>query len=142
MILSLTVGLGANTAIFSLVDAALLKPLAVHQPDSLVILEWTSNGFPPAVTNINGEFRTIAGGRHQGSSVGANVYRRFAREQTVFDALIGVAAYPDPVAFASEGAPADQASLQYVSANFFQGLGRLPAIGRPFRTTARAANRW
>jgi predicted permease len=133
VILSLTVGLGANTAIFSLVDAALLKPLPVHQPDSLVILEWTSDGFPPAVTNINGEFRTIAGGRRQGSSVGASVYRRFAREQTVFDALIGVAAYPDPVAFATDASPADQASLQYVSANFFQGLGRLPAIGRPFQ---------
>ena len=36
VVLSLAVGLGANTAIFSLVDAAILKPLPVTDPDSLV----------------------------------------------------------------------------------------------------------
>ena len=45
MVLSLAVGLGANTAIFSLVDAAILKPLPVGRPDSLVIVAWTNEGF-------------------------------------------------------------------------------------------------
>ena len=38
VVLSLTVGLGANTAIFSLVDAAILRPLPVGDPDALVIV--------------------------------------------------------------------------------------------------------
>ena len=47
VVLSLAIGVGANTAIFSLVDAAILKPLPVKDPDSLVIVEWTNEGFPP-----------------------------------------------------------------------------------------------
>ena len=56
VVLSLAIGLGANAAIFSLVDAAILKPLPVNAPDSLVILEWTNDGFPPEVENHNGEY--------------------------------------------------------------------------------------
>jgi len=133
VVLSLAVGLGANTAIFSLVDAAILKPLPVSNPDSLVIVEWTNEGFPPGSENHNGEYRAISGGRHQGSSVPAHLYRRLAREQTVFEPLMGIAAYPDAVAIAADTFPAQQASLQYVSGNFFQGLGLLPVLGRPFR---------
>ncbi|PYU62724.1 MAG: permease, partial [Acidobacteria bacterium] len=39
----------------------------------------------------------------------------------------------NPVGIAVDALPAEQVSLQYVSDNFFQGLGVLPAIGRPFR---------
>src|SRR5688572_707248 len=53
VILSLAIGIGANTAIFSLVDAALLKPLPVRDAQNLVIYEWEGRGFPPGATNIN-----------------------------------------------------------------------------------------
>jgi hypothetical protein len=132
VVLSLGVGLGANTAIFSLIDAAILRPLPVMDPDSLVIVEWTNDGFPPAVDNINGAYTAIAGGRHQGSSVAASLHRRLAQEQTGFQALIGIAD-PGSVAIAVEASPAEQVSLQYVSGNFFQGVGSLPVVGRPFR---------
>jgi predicted permease len=133
VVLSLAVGLGANTAIFSLVDAALLKPLPVANPNSLRIVEWTNDGFPPGVDNHNGEYTLIAGGRRQGSSIPAFMYRRLAREQKGFDTLIGLGAYPDAVAIAGDRFSAEQVSVQYVSGNFFQGLGAPPAIGRPFR---------
>jgi predicted permease len=132
VILSLTLGLGASTAIFALVDAAILKPLPVADPDKLVILEWTAADFPPGVSNVNGEFRQVEGGRRQGSSIGASLYRRLAREQAGFGAVIGVGAYPDPVALAVEGAPAEQGSIQYVSDNYFQALGVDPLVGRGF----------
>ena len=51
VVLSLTIGVGANTAIFSLVDAAILKPLPVGIRTRCVIVEWTNEGFPPGVTN-------------------------------------------------------------------------------------------
>ena len=133
VVLSLAIGLGANAAIFSLVDAAILKPLPVNAPDSLVILEWTNDGFPPDVENHNGEYIPIAEGRFKGSSIAAHLYRRLAREQTVFESLVGVAAYPDAVAIAVDTRPAEQASLQYVSSNYFQGLRVVPLLGRPFR---------
>jgi len=132
VVLSLTLGLGATTAIFVLVDAAIRKPLPLADPDRLVIFEWSAPDFPPGVSNLNGEFRRLEGGRRQGSSIGASLYRRLASEQTGFAALIGVGAYPDPIALAVEGAPAEQESIQYVSANYFQALGVEPAVGRGF----------
>ena len=132
VVLSLAIGIGANTAIFSLVDAAILRPLPVRDPASLRIIEWTNQGFPPGVENHNGYYRSIGAGRSQGTSVPAFLHRRLAREQTSFDALIGVA-NPDNVVMAVGAAPAEQVSVQYVSSNFFQGLGVLPVVGRAFR---------
>jgi predicted permease len=131
VVLSLTIGIGANTAIFSLVDAAVLRPLPVNNPDSLRIIEWTSSAFPEGVKNINGDYHAISGGRFQGSSVSASLYRTLAREQTGFQALMGVAD-ADHVAAVADASPAEQVHLQYVSSNFFQGLGITPVIGRGF----------
>src|SRR5437660_8348648 len=75
VVLSLTIGVGANTAIFSLLDAAILKPLPVKNPDSLLIVEWTNQEFPEGVSKINGDFSRISGGWVQVSSVGETVYR-------------------------------------------------------------------
>lgn len=131
-IVTLALGIGANTAIFSILDAAILKPLPVKNPDSLVIVEWTNRHFPEGVENINGDFHQTSDGRFQASSIGANLYRRLAREQTVFTTLMGIAD-PNSVALAVDALPAEQVSVQYVSGNFFQGLQALPVIGRPFR---------
>lgn len=138
VILSLAIGIGANTAIFSLVDAALLKPLPVRNANDLVIFEWVGRGFPPGVNNVNGEVRTVGDNQSQGSSVGANIYRRLAsslrdhNDPRGLTSLIGLGAYPDAVAISSDAFPAEQVGLQYVSGNFFTGLQLPLAIGRPF----------
>jgi predicted permease len=129
--LSIALGAGANTAIFSLVDAALLRPLPVHDPDSLRVLQWTSPSYPDGVENINGNFTGIAGGRQQGSSVSAALYRDMARQQSGYAALMG-RADPNQASVAVGANPADQISLEYVSANFFQGLGVAIPLGRAF----------
>ena len=59
VVLSLAIGVGANTAIFSLVDAAILRPLPVKDPDSLRIIEWINEGFPAGVNNINGGLKQL-----------------------------------------------------------------------------------
>src|SRR5215470_9074435 len=46
-LLSLALGIGANTAVFSLLDAVLLKTLPVREPDSLRILTWVRTGKEP-----------------------------------------------------------------------------------------------
>lgn len=130
-IFTLALGIGANTAIFSILDAAILKPLPVKDPHSLLIVEWINPTFPEGVGNINGDFHRISAGRFQGSSISANLYRKLAQEQMVFTALVGIAD-PNSVAIMVDGHPAEQVSLQYVSGNFFQGLNVLPVVGRPF----------
>jgi predicted permease len=133
ILVSLVVGIGANTAIFSIVDAALLKALPVDDPQSLRVIEWTTNhGWPEALAQ--GHSGTTSGdprARMQASSFGPRLYRALAREQTAVAALIGFND-SDRAAVAVEGRVAEQARLQYVSENFFEGLGVKLLLGRAF----------
>src|SRR3954447_20072010 len=52
--LSLALGIGANTAIYSFMDAILWRTLPVRDPESLVVLNWRSKDHPPVVHGLNG----------------------------------------------------------------------------------------
>src|SRR5436309_6997073 len=52
--LSLALGIGANTAIYSFMDAILLRALPVRNPESLVVLNWHSKDHPKVVHSLNG----------------------------------------------------------------------------------------
>ncbi len=134
VVLSLAIGLGANTAIATLVDAAVLRPLPVPDARDLQVVEWTNAGWPaggPPI-RVRGRMQRIEGGRMRGTSVSEPLYRAFAAEQTAFKALIGVGSPRGPVSVSRGGAPAEQLNAQYVSANFFGALGVRLVRGRPF----------
>jgi predicted permease len=129
---SLALGIGANSAIFSLVDAALLKALPVQDPQSLRLVEWTNNGWPEALCkSLTGDSDGNPTGIMRGSSIAPRSYRELAKEQSGFASLIG---FSDSgmAGVAISSRPAEQFELEYVSTNFFQGLGVPLRLGRTF----------
>jgi putative ABC transport system permease protein len=113
-VLSLALGIGANSAIFSLADALLLRPLAVHQPGSLVAVS----------TDPGGESETMGG-------VSYPDYRDFRDKAHSFDGLTASSLSRVSVAKSANDSPHLRGALM-VSDNFFQVLGVEPGIGRGF----------
>jgi predicted permease len=111
-VLTLALGIGANTAIFSVVDAVLLKPLRFERPASLAII-WES--LPKYGIDRN----TVSP---------AN----FLDWQDQNRAFSGMAAFLDqPTNLTGTGQP-EQVDVECVSANFFSILGVEPVLGRAF----------
>jgi predicted permease len=132
VIFSLALGIGANSAIFTLVDAALLKSLPVKDPHALRVIQWENKGWPEALCNsLTGDTEGDPNGQMQGSSIASRIYRELVRQQSGFASLIGFSD-GDMVGVATRNRPAEQLKLQYVSANFFDGLGVSPRLGRAF----------
>ena len=114
-ILTLAVGIGACTAVFSVVRAVLLRPFDVAAPGRVVVLWPEANGTP-------GEFAFNAAGRlHDGMSA--------------FDEVALVASVNGESGVAIRGGELFRASGSLVSAAFFDVLGARPLLGRTFRAT-------
>lgn len=127
-VLSLALGIGANTAIYSFLNALLIRSLPVSNPDELAIIRWVSGGRPAVVHGMNGSmFREGASGR-----TSPNI--PFAAWQTFRDARdVASSVFAYAVAYELNLVARNQADASYglyVSGNFFQGLGVVPAAGR------------
>ena len=118
VVLSLTLGIGATTAIFSLADQALFRTLPVAQPDRLVQLDW------------NGTF--IVSG--MGSVGGYNLmpymlYHDLRADNDVFVDLFASSPHDVHLAIGDESEPA---SVEVATGSYFPTLGVHPALGRLF----------
>jgi putative ABC transport system permease protein len=113
-ILSLALGIGANTAIFSLVDQVLLRALPVKDPRSLVMV--------------------ATEGSHTGSNRGANaisyfMYKDYRERNEVFE---GILCRRGEVVNVGYESGTERAEAELVSGNYFEVLGVAPALGRVF----------
>jgi predicted permease len=115
-LLSLALGIGANTAIFSLIDTVMLRKLPVPEPQRLAELLHRFPGEP----HLNG-----FSGRQ---------YRYFLDRNRVFSGIIGTMrpANPGGSWFRVRMAASDTQSVEgvYVTGNYFSVLGLTPALGR------------
>jgi putative ABC transport system permease protein len=112
-VFTLAIGIGANTAIFSVADALLLRQLPYSQPDRLVLLDGQRK-----VANVNG---------------GPLSWPRFLQVQGAQRSFSGLAAFTNETFnLTGRGDPAQVAAAR-VSWDFFDILGVHPALGRAFR---------
>jgi predicted permease len=117
-VLSLGLGIGVNSAIFSLFDSVLLRRLAVPDPATLVIV--TSPGPRPGSNSITG-----AGGRDALFSY--PLFRDLERVQTAF---AGIAAHRETALNLTYGDQTTRGVGELVSRGYFSTLALRPALGR------------
>jgi predicted permease len=125
-ILTLALGIGANTAIFSIIDAVLLRPLPVENPQQLVVFRWSARHKP----NIDGTSGYGDCDDRKGHCSFSLPFFRSIRGQ--IDTLSSLAAFAGPVDVDFSGSgPADITRGTYVSDDFFSTLGVTMLLGRP-----------
>ena len=120
-VLSLALGIGANTAIFSLLDAVLLKTLPVERPEQLVLFGKGENmgmttGFPDGSTDL----------------YSYPFYRQVQQQRTdVFSGVASLLSIPWNVhGFVNGGSDIEQLQVQLVSGSYFPVLGVNAGLGR------------
>jgi predicted permease len=129
-VLSLALGIGANTAIFSLIDAVLLKTLPVDNPQQLVLLSWASQGWADDVLNgIAGNTNQDKSGRMTSSSFPYPTYEQISARNDVFSSVLALAGNSSELNVGYNGQPG-RADGELVSGTFFSTLGVQPALGR------------
>ena len=127
-ILSLALGIGANTAIFSFMDAMLMRSLPVHDPQSLVTLAWhTKKRELHGSNRHNVNYNDPAGG-WVGGIFSYPAFEFLQRDTPVFSTVFGYQGAGDlHLDFNNQAAIVNG---EYVSGKYFSGLGVLPASGR------------
>jgi putative ABC transport system permease protein len=111
-IVSLMLGIGANTAIFSLINGLLIRKLPVREPERLALLTTAA----PISYNLNYSFKTFDELRRRGSAFDGFI---------AFSNCCGTSQL-------TIGTRTESVDHRYVSGNFFSVLGVQPALGRVF----------
>lgn len=137
IVLSLALGIGANTAIFSLIDAVMLKALPVQQPEQLVLLSWASQSQPGTVPwfvhSLSGGFDQDKSGRATSTSFSYALFDDIRARNQAFSSVLALA--DADRLNVGVGGQAGLAQGQLVSGSFFSTLGVPAAIGRTITPT-------
>jgi predicted permease len=113
-VLSLALGIGANTAIFTLIHQLILRPLPVREPERLVMLAGRGKHY---------------GGNNGPDKLSYPMYQEIRDKNEVFDGMF--CTYPNTVSATFQGRT-ELIGVDFVSGNYFPVLGVGAAIGRVF----------
>jgi putative ABC transport system permease protein len=119
-LLTLALGIGANAAIFSFVNAILLRPLPYPDPDRLVMVGDDNGG-------------------SKADNVGYATFDDIRNQTSVFESMAAVRGWSPTLVISGE---AERVPAMRVSASFFSMLGVRPALGRDFRADDDHPDRW
>lgn len=114
-VITLALGIGANTAIFSLIDTVLLKMLPVKAPQQLFLIGQRLSD-------------------HVGVSWSYPDYCAMRDHGRMFEGIIGYDAYPEPMGVQSGNGSEEVAHGIFVTGNYFGMLGVPAALGRVFNS--------
>ena len=117
-VITLALGIGANTAIFSLLDQALLRSLPVRDPQQLVVLQGTGKAWQGSTHNHGGDEQNY---------FSYPMYKDLRDQNKALDGLI--ATLPADIGISRNGS-AQNGRAELVSGNYFTVLGVQPALGR------------
>lgn len=112
-VLSLALGIGANTTIFTVVNAVFLTPMPLEHPERLARIHTVEWEFPDRLTGVS-----------------YLNYEDYRDNNTTFSALAAFSQTSTNLVLA--GGEPQQISAQLVTANFFDVLGVAPLLGRAF----------
>jgi predicted permease len=126
-VLSLALGIGANSAIFSLMEAAVWKPISVPEPERLALFSWASG--PRSLMNSSmGNWRRASVGARTSTSFSYPVFDALKHQDQIFEAVF--AFKPIGRITAVVEGEAELVEAQLVSGDFYRGVGVAPFAGR------------
>jgi macrolide transport system ATP-binding/permease protein len=131
VVVSLALGMGANTAVFSFMDSILLRPLPVPNPHSLALLRWRAKNYTLA---SSGMMWSTDGSRFDettGTLSSIFPYAALGVFQKSDDVVAGAFGYFSANRLAlTAGGLTESVKGQYVTGGYFAGMGVTPVAGR------------
>ncbi len=131
--LTLALGIGANAAIFSLIDAVMLRPLPAPHAQSLVILKWSARQWPNtgayyAWSGCPAKAHGPSEPAAEGCTFSYPMFEQIRAENQIFSEIFAM--IPSPQLEVSIDGNAGFAGGEFVSGEFFPALGIRTALGR------------
>jgi predicted permease len=126
--LSLALGIGANTAIYSFMDAILVRTLPIQNPESLVVLQWHAKERPAVAQNINGSMWNDPQLGRVSPNLPWRAFEVLSKDNPVLSQVVAFRNTNRITALIhGQGTPTEGI---YCTGGFFAALGTPPAAGR------------